>query len=693
MISRRRTTPAATGITVVAAVAVLLSTVAAAVIAPASPAVAADDDTLRTTIASVSPTHLTDASSSVTLAGRVTNLGEQKWTDVQAYLIIRPKPLTSRTALATAVREDPGFAGPRIVDAGLFDEIGDLPPGSSRAFEVSVPIERLPISNRDGVYPVGVQILATDASGIRSNESVSRAVTLLPHLTGKHVSAPTTMVWPFLMPTGRTATGEFVEPSALLAAIRPGGRLRNLLDLAKAREQDGSGVIVDPALVLGADDLAAGRSADDVSASDQQAAARFRDDLVSIGSTRSAWVLDFDRTDVLSLIDDADRRRRLFGAVERATESVIKEFGLSPHRVSWPVRGGVTRSLLSSLRARGDDPVVVDSSNLSRWEKSSGSLVAVSTLGGDLPLLVSSDVSKDLPGPVSGATLRQQVLSSAAFASLDRDANSQSQAASVVVVNPTWNPGSDDPAGGVTASWSAPFSTPVDLDAITRDDSFGGTVPRTSKARTLPAALLEAADQAYQDSAVLSSASDEVRAVDDARARAVAGVLGVRWRNQREDGAAIARRLSRDVSRDLDAISVMGPPSVTLSGSQGAFPLTITNGSTETVLVGVRLSSSNPALTLPDQDPVTIGAGERLTLTVEVDLRRQNATTVSAQLITPGGRPFGETSEFNVRSSRVGAVLWVTMAAAGLFVLVALARRVRKRRTDRPPMETGLDDD
>ncbi len=666
---------------------------AAAVIAPASPAAAADDDTLRTTITSVSPTHLTNSSSSVTLAGRVTNLGEQNWTDLQAYLVIRPAPLTSRTALASAVRDDPGFAGPRVVDAGLFDEIGDLPPGSSRTFEVSVPADRLPISNLDGVYPVGVQILATDASGNRSNDSVSRAVTLLPHMTGKHVAAPTTMVWPFLMPTGRTVTGGFVKPSALLAAIRPGGRLRNLLDLATARDEDGRGVIVDPALVLGADDLAAGRGDDDISAADQQAAAQFRDDLVSISSAPSAWVLDFDRTDVLGLIDDADRRRRLFGAVERATESVVQEFGLSSRRVSWPVRGGVTRTLLNSLRARGDDPVVVDSSNLSRWEKSSGPLVDISTPGGDLPLLVSSDISKGLPGPVSGATLRQQVLSSAAFASLDRDADSDSQAASVVVVNPSWNPGADDPAGRASASWTAPFSTPVDLDAISRDDSFGGTVPRTSKARTLPAALLEAADQAYRDGAILSSASDEVQVVDDARARAVAGVLGVRWRTQREDGTAIARQLSRQVSRDLDAITVMGPPSVTLSSSQGAFPLTITNDSPETVSVGVRLSSSNPALSLPDQEPVEIAAGERHTMTVEVDLGRQNATTVSAQLITPGGRPFGETSEFNVRSSRVGVVLWVTMAAAGLFVLVALARRVRKRRTDRPPMESGLDDD
>ncbi len=693
MTSRRRTTPAATGVTVLAAIGVLLVSLAAVVLAPAAPATAADDKTLRTTITSVSPTRLTSSSSTVTLAGRITNSGDRAWTDVQAYLVIRSTPLTSRAALAATVRNDPGFAGRRVVDAGLFDEVGAIPAGSTRGFTVSVPTERLPIADRDGVYPIGVQILATDAKGSRSNDSVSRAVTLLPRMTGQHAPAPTTVVWPFFLPTGRTADGGFVDPQALLTAIRPGGRLRNLLDLARTRGQDGRGVIVDPALLLSADDLSAGRAGVEISEPDRQAAARFRDDLVAISSEPSAWVLDFDRTDVLGLVDDADRRRRLFGAVERATESVIQQFDLSTQRVSWPVTGGVTRTLLSTLRERGDDPVVVNSSDLSRWQNSSGSLIDVPAPSGDLPLLVNDDITDGLPGSLSIATLRQQVLSSAAFASLSRDSDPESRAAAVVVVDPFWSPPTDDPADRTTASWAAPFIAPTDLDAVTRDSSYAGTVPRTSEARTLPGSLLDAADQAYLDGAVLSSTSDGGPVLNDSRARSVAGVLGVRWRTQRAAGTAMARQLSRELAEDLGAISIMGPPSVTLSSSEGAFPLTITNGSSEAVSVGVRLSSSNPALTLPEQEPIEIAAGERLTMTVEVDLRQQNATTVSAQLITPSGRAFGTTSEFNVRSSSVGVVLWATMAAAGVFVLLAMARRFSKRRSDRPPMESGLDDD
>ncbi len=689
--SRRRTTPATRGVVVSWAAVVLVAAFVAAVL-PGTAATAADRGALRTTITSVSPTRMTD-DSKVTLAGRVTNVGKTPWTDAQAYLVVRPTPLGSRADLADAISTDAGYAGPRVVDAGLFDEIGDLPPGASRSFRVSVPAGRLPISGADGVYPVGVQILATDADGGRTSRSVSRAVTLLPHMSGDHASAPTTVVWPFFMPVGRAASGRLMELDTMLTAIRPGGRLRNLLDLAMSRDEDGRGVIVDPALVLATDTLAAGRGAPDVAESDRRAAARFRDDLVAIGSGPSAWVLDFDRTDVLSLVGDAARRRRLLGAVERATESVVQEFGLSGRRVSWPVSGGVTRTLLATLRARGDDPVVVNSSDLSRWQDTAGSLVEIPTPGGDLPLLVNDDLVGDLPGTSSGATLRQEVLASSAFASLSRDADPGSRAAAVVVVDPFWNPRSDDPVGPDSAAWTAPFSTPTDLAAVARDATYTGSVPRTTDAKVLPAALLAAADRAYRAGDLLGSASDDNEAVDDARSRSVAGVLGVRWHTDPAAGTALAREVSRRVTTDLRSISVMGPTAVTLSSSEGGFPLTITNNSKETVSVGVRLSSSNPALQLPEQAPVEIAAGERLTTTVEVDLRQQNATTVTAQLVTPDGRAFGTTSEFNVRSSSVGVVLWATMAAAGLFVLVALARRFGKRRSSRPATPSGADDD
>lgn len=665
---------------------------ALAALAATPAATAADRGSLTSAITTVSPVRLT-GSTDVTLAGTVTNDGKTGWSDVQAYLVIRPAPLTSRTALAQAIDEDPGYAGPRVVEVGLFDELGDMAPGTTRNFTITVPAEQLPISGAEGVYPVGVQVLATDASGRRSNDAVTRAVTVIPLMTGDHAPAPTTVVWCFFMPVPADADGEPADVEKLLATIRPGGRLRDLLDVAIARGDDGRGVIVDPALVAAVDDLAEGRTDADLTDADQSAVEGFRDDLVSIAKGPSAWILDWDRTDVLSLVDDSSRRRRLFGAVERATETVVQDLDLSNRRVSWPVSGGVTQRLLSTLRSRGDDPAVVRSSDLTGWDDTSGSLVDVPTPGGDLPLLVDDDVTAGMTGPLTVATLRQQVLATSAFASLSRDEDSSSMADGLVVVSPSWHPDADDPAVRSGDSWTGPFGTPTDLDDVPRDNAFTGSVPRTTSARTLPGPLLRAVDEAYRSGDVLASTLDDRIDADDQRARSIANLLGVRWRSMRTEGVQAARRLERQVTQKLDGVSVMGPGSVTLSSAEGAFPLTITNDTAQAVSVGVRLSSSNPAVRLPEQEPVEISAGERVTTTVEVDLRQQNATTVTAQLVTPSGRAFGQTTEFNVRSSSVGTVLWITMAAAGVFVLLALARRFGRRRSTRPRSEQGPADE
>jgi hypothetical protein len=99
---------------------------------------------------------------------------------------------------------------------------------------------------------------------------------------------------------------------------------------------------------------------------------------------------------------------------------------------------------------------------------------------------------------------------------------------------------------------------------------------------------------------------------------------------------------------------------------------------------------------VPDVDPVEVAAGERRTLTVTVDVGEQTSSTLTAQLVTAEGTPVGESDSFNVRSSRVGAALWVLMGAAGLFVLFALTRRfVRGRgsRSDGEPVRRGELDD
>ena len=60
-------------------------------------------------------------------------------------------------------------------------------------------------------------------------------------------------------------------------------------------------------------------------------------------------------------------------------------------------------------------------------------------------------------------------------------------------------------------------------------------------------------------------------------------------------------------------------------------------------------------------------------------MSRQSSATLTARMVTPDGEAFGTPAVFNVRSSRVGAALWVAIGLAAAFVVVALARRFRGR--------------
>ncbi len=667
---------------VLATVVALLLPLVGATAPPA--ASAAGDSGVDVVVTGLSPSSLT-ARGTLRMTGRITNTGTAKWTDLQAYLVIRPTPITSRDELADEVRADNGFAGSRIIDVGRFDEVGDLAPGASARFRIEVPVSQLPISGADGVYPVGVQVLGTDADGKRDTAAIARATTLLPRMTGSHRAARTTVVWPFVMPYARTVSGDVDDVDDLLRDIAPGGRLRTLLDLADATDPSGRGFVVDPALVSAVEDLSKGRAADRELTDDEQAdATGFLQDLVVAAASPSAWILDYDRTDVLALSDDGSVRRRLFGAVERATDSVTTDHGLSRDRVSWPTIGGVDGGLLRSLRERGDDPVIVSSQRLPDWSTSDGVLVERSTSGGDLPLLVNDDVTAGIPGSPTLTTLRQRILAGAALASLEGGARE-----SLVLVDPDLDPRTSDPA---TVEADADYLDRRPLSEVPRGPRYAGRVDDGST-RPLSGAQLAAVDAAARSADVLSAASVESGDLDDTLARTIADLLGVRWRDDRSAGLLAARTAGRRFAADLSSITVAGPPSVTLSSASGAFPLTISNDSDATVRVGVRLDSSNPALALPDQPTVEIAAGERRTVTVDVDLAEQNATTVTARLTTPDGRAFGSSDEFIIRSSRVGVVLWATMGAAALFVVFALVRRFRRRRSGRPASPAGEPDE
>lgn len=659
-------------------------TILGGLLSPGAPAQAADKDPdLTVRIQSLTPSRL-GPDATVTMTGTVTNHDAHAWTRVQAYLVIPTVPFTTRAQVDDAIDNGAAYTGARVIDPGTFDDMGDLAPKESRQFKIRVPHASLGISGAEGVYPVGVQILGTDTDGVRSGDAIARATTFLPLVSADHQRIPASVVWPFLMPDRRGFDGDYADSTGLRAAVSAGGRLRNLLDLAASTDPNTSTALIDPALLVGVDNISRGRRLPKgVEFTEQQRAEarRFLDDLLAFARRQGTWVLGFDRPDVLALSRNADIAGPLKAAVNRATDSALTTFQLFGRKTSWPSRQGVTTGLLRDLRGSGDSPVIVTSGALPDWDRRQGSIVRYATPAGPMPLLVTDVLDAGVPGQDSVVTLRQRILSEAALATLQREIDPKSRADAITMVDPRWNPGTQWAAGDLSAAFEAPFTSGTSLESIlTRPlTTYDGKVA-VARDRPLGRAQLQAAASIVARGSALSSVIPQSDAVDDSLAQDVASVLGIRWRTNPGTGTAIAERLAKDAGAELRKITIEGPPSVTLSSSKGGFPITIRNGTDEAIRVGVSLDSSNPALSIPDVKPIDIDAGERRTLTVDVDLGRQKTTSVTARLKSTDGKAIGQPAEFNVRSSKIGAVLWVAMGLAALLVLAALVRRFSRRR-------------
>ncbi|EFQ84550.1 hypothetical protein HMPREF0063_10402 [Aeromicrobium marinum DSM 15272] len=653
-------------------------------LSPAGTAAAAetDDPSLSVTITALTPAALV-VGEPVTLSGSVTNDNDFTWSNLQAYLVIPRSPFTTRAQITQAIAGGRSYTGERVVALESIDDLGDLSPGASRSFSVTVPWEELEVTGAEGVYPVGIQLLGTRPNGERSNVAVARATTFVPLVADTRPVVPAGVLWPFVMPIARGETGRWVDPDTLVDAVAPGGRLRNLVDLVASTPVASGTVLIDPALLDGLADLAENRGvaeADRLSDLETTQVRAFLTDLTSVGRRGSTWIAGYGLPDQLALSRQPGIGSQLQAAVTTATESATQAAGIPGRRATWIAAAGLDEDTLVKVRRSGDQPVVVASSELADWDRRDGSVVSYPTDAGPVPLLVTDDLAEGVPGSESVVTVRQRLLAEAALASFQQAIDPDSRADAVTVVPPTWDPGPDWQSAGFAAAWTSPWVAQVTLDdLLLRDvEAYTGRLADRDSA-PLPRRVLTAAAELQAAGASLEAVTVE-GGRSGAVARLVAGIVGLRWRDDVDAAVAIARSERNLVAEQLAAITIEGPPSFLLSGTVGQIPLTISNDTTRTIRVGVRIGSSNPDLTVPDVEPVDIAAGARTTIDVTVDVGDRSTSTLSARLVSDEGAPIGEAAEFNVRSSNVGTVLWVAMAAAGLLVLVALLRRFRHGR-------------
>jgi len=411
--------------------------------------------------------------------------------------------------------------------------------------------------------------------------------------------------------------------------------------------------------------------------------------------------------------DPAGTDPALLQAAAGRARAVAADLGLAARLLRWPSTGAVPTPAASSADGAGADLVLLSSAQLTGAAASSG-LHPLAGGVADAQAVVSEVTLDRAIGAAGGPLLRRQrFLTAAALLAM-----APTRTPAVLVTLPSdWDP-VRTPVPGLgapvlEAGWLTPGppllipaapsaapapSTPVDqVSGEVSDPTVN--LPRPTSYQIRQAAGLRHGADAF--TAVLSVPAP----VAEGFALAELQVLSRGW--ARQDGPAPVPpptsgsppRRPAGYDRFLDAlaatlqglrgaVSVPSTQSVTLSGSEGRFPITVSNRLAQRVRVGLRLQPANRLrlqVRSPNPAVVDVAAAGGTTVPVRAQARSNGETPVTVTVTNTQGTPLGAPTVFQVNARNYDTVTRVVIGAALALLFAATAvriwRRVRRTRT------------
>jgi hypothetical protein len=724
-----------------AAVVLLVGTLVG-VLPPAGPARADDADATTTTPLAVSIATLAPGTiprrGRVTVTGRVTNRSADTWRDLNVYLLTSPEPLRTSRQLADAAATDADApVGVRRTGAGLFDQVGDLAPGDSASYRLSVRRQDLGISGVPGVYWVGVHVLGEDPDG-RVSVADGRARTFMPLLpapgsqAGARARTSLALLVPVKRPVQRGSAGRLTDLPRWNRVLRTDGRLDRLLRLSGQARRPLTWV-VDPALLEAVSSVAAGNPPLDPVADPDQGAGPSASASPSSGSSGSAgatpsgspttgtgsgtgtdtdpaadtaaaraWLAEFRRQSTRHSIaalpyGDLDVAAALGSplssiyaqGVELGAAS-LKRLGISgAQSVVDPDTGYLPAQALDAVDPR--TPVVLTGAAVP-----SAAGPALDQDAGAPIVLTDPDAAAGGPEPssrLSALAVRQRLLSEAAVHALSADRDQPL----VVQLPPYWDPGPDWADArffrGLDQPWLQLVDLPTVVSGATR--AAGGVVastayPESERRAQVPETNLAVTRDLTDAGKVFARLLTRDDTVDQVLARMA--MLASSLPARRDPGLAryLTRGATEHVRAQLAEVRVEGPEFVMMSGESGPIQVTLVNHLPQSVTVGLRISTPGSSLRIDGVRPVTLGPGRRTSVRLQARSHDIGVHAVTLATTDSRGVPLGPTTQFSVRTSHVSTVIWVLMAVGGALLLVAivvrLVRRVRVRKATHGPL-------
>ncbi len=648
----------------------------------------------------------------VTVTGTMTNRGKRAITDATVNLRVGPR-MDSRSEIDQVARRK-GFrsdSDPQPLETPEID-VPRLDVGVSRDFRISVPVSKLGLDDEGGVYQLGVSVTG-QTSDARYDRVLGIERTFLPYQpepTDKRTQL--TYLWPLMSSahiSADTAPDDQQTPvfqdDDLAAELRPGGRLDELVTLGQGLPVTW---VIDPDLLASVDAMANGYRVKDGTGhtagteANRKLAERWLGMLEKAVQGRKVVALPFADPDLASLAHHGKAvpgsLEHLQSATELAGSTVETILHVQPATdFAWPVEGAVDPSIMSVATSAGARKVIARSDSIEDDDLSYTPTAARPLGGGTTAVVSDAELSTAFQGDMvrsENATLAvQEFLAQTLAITLEQPQDQRS-----VVVAPQRRPTvaqAQAMAAAVRGLAARRWTQPLDLVAavaVKPDPDASTTVPRGSQ---YPKQLRESElpVQAFRDMKTTRDELDDFKVVLTDATRVVPPVgnainreMSTSWRG-RASAAAIYRVDVREVLQRLTkSVVLVDKSDLTLSGRSATIPVTVQNKLLQDVegLV-LRLSSSNKTRLKVDGEgsaelPITVRAGHSQSVKFPASANANGQVSMTAQLYTVDGTPYGAPMTFTVRVSEMTPTVMLVIAGGVLLLVLAGVRMYTQRK-------------
>jgi len=663
---------------------------------------------LSVVIESVSPQWATPGHK-VTVTGIVRNGTTTAQRDLSVQLRSSLYPLSNRTELGLYAAGELPADGPVGLAVSLHRVI---PAGGELSWQATLQPSMVGMTTF-GVYPLAAQIV-NGATGQAVTDRTGQTVTdrtFLPFWPGQSASSrprPLSIawIWPLIDHPYQAACPSLFS-NALAGRLAANGRLGRLLT-AGASYSTAAHLTwaLDPALVQNAHTMTTRYQVDGFPGCDDAtslrgspAAQTWLRQLSHAISGQQVFFTPYGDADVAALSHvglDTDLKRAF---ADRQIGQHILHLPTAGD-IAWPDSGLADSGVLGNLAAYGgmktvvlDSTVMPPSAPPPNYTPSAQASVA-SSIGTRLNVLLADhEITQILRSggsarPGTAFTTQQRFLAETAMIV----AESPQLARSLVVAPPRrWNPTPSLPGALLSDTVRAPWLKPTSLAALAAVKHPTGQAPRrpprnrqVSKEELSGSYLAQVSSL---DKAVSVQGSILVPPAHDYLGTAVASLESTAWRgDQAGTRQALIRRVARYVAAQGRKVSIIDRGQITLSGSSGKVPISITNRLPGPVQVQLhaRVPPDKRLIVESFDNRVSIPPGKTVTVRVPVHASTVGVTYVTLGLLAPGGHPLpGTLVRLSVHATRFGTLALVIICAAlGVFVLTAFARTVRRGRRD-----------